>query len=61
MFRRVIKAEFPNKLKLADVPPIFKKVPSPAKNYRPVSVLPTASKIFEKFLPRQVSSYVDKF
>ena len=24
-------------------------------------MLPTASKIFERFLPRQVSSYVDKF
>ena len=57
-----IKAEFPNELKLADVTPILKKEdPSRAKNYRPVNVLPSASKIFERILHRQVSSYVDQF
>ena len=30
-------------------------------NYRPVSALPSVSKIFERFLHRQVSSYVDRF
>ena len=36
----LIKAEFPNKLKLADVTPILKKEdPSRAKNYKPFSVL----------------------
>ena len=41
----LIKAEFPNELKLADVAPIMKKEnPSRAKNYRPVSVLPSVSK-----------------
>ena len=58
----LIKAEFPNKLKLADVTQILKKEdPSRAKNYRPVSVLPSVSKIFERILHRQVSSSVDKF
>ena len=38
----LIKAEFPNKLKLADVTQILtKEDPSRAKNYRPVSVLPS--------------------
>ena len=58
----LIKAEFPNELKLADVTPILKKEdPSRAKNYRPVSVLPSVSKVFERILHRQVSSYVDQF
>ena len=58
----LIKAEFPNELKLADVTPILKKEdPSQAKNYRPVSILLTVSKIFERILHRQVSSYVDQF
>ena len=54
--------EFPNELKLAYVTPILKKEdPFQAKNYRSVSVLPIISKIFEKILHRQVSSYVDQF
>ena len=58
----LIKAEFPNELKLEDVTPILKKEdPSRAKNYRPVSVLPSIPKIFERILHRQVSSYVDQF
>ena len=58
----LIKAEFPNKLKLADVTQILKKEdPSRAKNYRPVRVLPSVSNIFERILHRQVSSSVGKF
>ena len=59
----LIKVEFPNELKLADVTPILKKEdPSRANNYRPVNVLPNVlPKIFERILHRQVSSYVDQF
>ena len=58
----LIKAEFPNDLKLAVVTPILKKEdPSRAKNYRPVSVLPSISKIFERILRRKVNSCVDQF
>ena len=58
----LIKAEFPNELRLVDVPPIFKMQElSRAMNYRPVSVLPSVSKIFERILHKQVSSYVDQF
>ena len=58
----LIKAEFPNDLKLADVTSILeKKHPSRAKNYRLVNVLPSVSKFFERILLRQVSSYVDQF
>ena len=38
---------FPDKLKRADITPVFKKDdPTKAKNYRPVSVLPGVSKYF---------------
>ena len=58
----LITAEFPNELKLADVTSILKKEdPYRAKNYRPVSLLHSVSKIFEKILHRQVSSYVNQF
>ena len=58
----LIEAEFPNELKLADVTPILKNEnPYRAKNYRPVSVLSSVSKIFERILHRQMTSYIDKF
>ena len=42
---------YPDKLKLADVFPVYKKEnPLLAKNYRPVSVLPTVTKIFERLM-----------
>ena len=42
---------FPNRLKLADISPIFKANDSTLKkNYRPVSVLNIISKIFEKLI-----------
>ena len=48
----VIKSSsFPSALKLADVTPVHKKGRKDMKeNFRPVSILPTLSKIFEKFL-----------
>ena len=52
---------FPDNLKLADITPIFKKDDATlAKNYRPVSVLPCASKRFERIIQKQLMSYVDK-
>ena len=46
--------EFPDKLKLADITPAFKKKnPLDKANYRPVSVLPPISKINEKLLQKQ--------
>ena len=56
------QTEFPNELKLADVTLILKKEdPSRTKNYKPISILPIVSKIFERILHKQVSSYVDQF
>lgn len=50
---------FPDSLKIAKVTPIFKtgKKTDPS-NYRPISVLPTMSKIFEKVLYNRLESYL---
>ena len=56
------KLYFPNKLKLADITPVYKKKdPTLVENYRPVSVLPSVSKIFERIIQKQFSNYVDEF
>ena len=53
---------FPDKLKRADITPVFKKDdPTKPKNYRPVSVLPGISIIFERLMRKQISFYVDQF
>ena len=53
--------KFPSKLKLADITPIFKRLESILeKNYRPVSILPVVSKIFERIMQDQMKTYVDK-
>ena len=53
---------FPKDLKLADVTPIFKKDnATQVKNYRPVSVLPTVSKIFERLMHNQIKNYIDAY
>ena len=53
---------FPNCLKLADITPLHKKERKDNKeNYRPVSILPTLSKILERILFEQISVYFDKF
>ena len=48
-------------MKLADVTPVHKKDEvTQAKNYRPVSVLPTVSKIFERILQKQITNFIEK-
>ena len=49
---------FPNKLKLAKVVPIFKKDDDTKfSNYRPISILPTISKVFERVIFEQLYNY----
>ena len=49
---------FPNKLKLADVTPIFKLGDSSLKkNFRPISVLSAMSKIFGRLMSKQISPF----
>ena len=50
---------FPDNLKKADITPVHKKRETTNMcNYRPVSVLPTLSKLFEKLLYQQIYSYI---
>ena len=49
---------FPNKLKLAKVVPLFKKGDDKiVDNYRPLSLLPSISKLFEKIVFNQLFEY----
>ena len=53
---------FLNKLKYAYKTPVFKKDdPTKAKNYRPVSVLPGVSKLFESLMNKKISFCIDQF
>ena len=53
---------FPKKLKIAKVTPIFKKGQKEnINNYRPISVLPTFSKLIEKIVYHRLSFYLDSF
>ena len=56
------KNESQNELKAAGITPIYKKEdPINKESYRPVSVLPTISKIFEKILFDQLTKFSNKF
>ena len=54
---------FPDALKLADISPIFKKGNETDKvNYRPISLLPAISKVYEKIIYIQLEEFMhDKF
>ena len=57
----VDECHFPCDLKHADVTPLLKKVCSTDKeNYRPISILPSISKLYERQMFRQISSFVSK-
>ena len=56
----ITKGAFSDKLKLADVTPAFKKDVPFSKKCRPVSVLPTISKIYEKLMQIQINNYITK-
>ena len=51
---------FPDKLKVAKVIPLFKKGdPTLLTNYRPISLLPSLSKIFEKVIYQQLYAFFE--
>ena len=63
---KLIKAfnenKFPDTLKLSDIVPVFKKLdPTDKTNFRPVSVLPLLSKVFEKIMYDQLYEYAETF
>ena len=52
----------PQSLKLADVTPIHKKdALTLLKNYRPVSLIPIVSKLFERDMYSQILAYIETF
>ena len=52
----IIDGKFPYQLKKADVSPIFKKRNQNDKtNYRPVSILPSLSKIYQRLIYNQIN------
>ena len=52
---------FPERLKLANVIPVFKKGDSKLINsYRPISLLPVISKVLEKIIANQLSQYFEE-
>ena len=58
----LLKGSFPDSLKLANITPVHKKDESTDKeNYRPVSVLPLLSKIFERLIYDQLHEYLDQY
>ena len=51
---------FPDRLKVARVRPLFKKGDNQLiTNYRPISILPLLSKIFEKVMHMQLTYYLE--
>ena len=57
----VNSSKFPSSFKCANITPIFKNESRNHKtNYRPVSILPIVSKIFEKIMSNQLSTCFEK-
>ena len=50
--------KYPGNLKLAGISPIYKRL---VDNIRPVSILPTVSKIFERLMQKLMKDFVKNF
>ena len=56
----LVTSKYPDMWKLANVTPIFKKGDKQLiKNYRPISLLPICSKIFEKVIFNNLYGYLN--
>ena len=60
--KSILTGIFPDQLKLAMVFPIHKNgSKSDPANYRPISILPTISKIFERHVNKHLMAYLNKY
>ena len=56
----IVSSKFPSSLKMANIKAVFKKgTKSLKKNYRPISILPLVSKIFERIICKQLTTFFD--
>ena len=56
----ILNGKFLSELKMADVVPIFKKDdPFEKANYRPISLLPSLSKVHEKLIYQQLNTFFE--
>ena len=56
------QCSFPDELKLADIIPVHKKDSTTDKaNYRPISLLPIISKVFERLISKQLTPFVNSW
>ena len=54
----ILNGVFSDEMKLADVTPLYKKSgPEDKTNYRPISVFPSLSKVYEKILYKELNSF----
>ena len=63
--KNISSGTFPSQLKCAKIFPVFKggvkSDPTNYSNYRPISILPTVSKIFEKHVNKHLMNYLNKY
>ena len=58
----LVTSTFPNRLKQAQVIPVYKKKdPLIKHNYRPISILPFVSKLYERSINLQLSAHFENF
>ena len=58
----ILSSNFPELLKVAEITPAHKKdEKTKMENYRPVSILPSISKLFERNMHDQISAYMDSY
>ena len=58
----VLGRKFADQLKRGDITPLHKKLENILKeNYRPVSLLPVVSKLFEKLMQKQMKTFIETF
>ena len=58
----ILLSKFPKKCKIAKIKPVYKKGSKiEATNYRPISLLPLISKVFERVILNQLHDYINTY